>query len=50
MEVDGGVGCPSGVDSGLWMPFSRPRGGGKEGQQQQEWRSMAPPVAAAAAR
>jgi hypothetical protein len=25
MEVDGGAGCPSGVDSGLWMPFSRPR-------------------------
>ncbi len=33
MEVDGGMGPSSGVDSGLWAPFSRPRGGGKEGQQ-----------------
>jgi hypothetical protein len=29
MEVDGGVWYPSGVDSGLWVPFSRPRGGEK---------------------
>ena len=28
-EVDGGVGCPSDVDSGLWMPFSRPKGVGR---------------------
>ncbi len=34
----GGVGCPSGVDSGLWMPFSRPRGDGNEGQQRLEGR------------
>ena len=35
VEMDGGVGCPSGVDSGLWMPFSQPRGGGKEAEGQQ---------------
>ena len=27
VEVEGGVGCPLGVDSGLWMPFSQPGGG-----------------------
>jgi hypothetical protein len=32
MEVDGVVRCPSGVNSWLWAPFSRPRGVGKEGQ------------------
>ncbi len=50
VDVDGGVGHPSGVDSGLWMPFSQPRGDGKEGQQQREWRSTAPPVATVVAR
>ena len=33
VEMDGGVGCPFGFDSGLWIPFSRPMGGGREGQQ-----------------
>ena len=47
MGMDGGVVCPSGVDSGLWMPFSRPMGGGREGQQRREWRSTVPPVVAA---
>jgi hypothetical protein len=31
VEVDGGVGYPSGVDSGLWMPFAEPRGVGRNG-------------------
>jgi hypothetical protein len=38
MEVDGGVGYPS-----------RQREGGKEGQQQREWRWTASPVATVAA-
>ncbi len=45
VDVDGGVGHFSGVDSGLWIPLIQPRGDGKEGQQQREWRYTAPPVA-----
>jgi hypothetical protein len=43
------VKCPSGVDSGLWMPFSRQRGAGKEGQQRQEGSSTISLVATVAA-
>jgi hypothetical protein len=41
MEVVGGVGYPSGVNSWLWMPFFWLTGGGKEGQQKLEWQSTA---------
>ncbi len=53
VDVDGRVGYPSGVDSWLWMPFSRPRVGWEgtsEGQQLLEWLSTAPPVATVVAR
>jgi hypothetical protein len=49
MEVDGVVECSSGVNSWLWVPFSRPRGVEKEGQQLQEGQSMVPSAATVAA-
>ncbi len=48
-EVDGVVGCASGVNSGLWVPFSRQRGGEMEGQQRQEGQLTVPPAATMAA-
>ncbi len=43
VDVDGGVGYPSGVCSWLWMLFSRPRGW--EGRAAATGVAMAPPVA-----